>query len=125
MRNLFRLRSRMGGTLPPRNDSPPGDTLNRWGGGGGGGGQGTMIKYNLGYNVGGVIFSMGTAILIYDIMRVYKFTCMIQREVEGEEIPRDTLVFVCRLRSSCSMVLFFASPSIYRIVFSTIHIIIT
>ena len=33
--------------------------------------------------------------------------------VEGEEIPRDTLVFVCRLRSSCSMVLFFTSPSIY------------
>ena len=43
MRNLFRLRSRMkgvGGTLPPRNDSPPGDTLNRWGGGGGGEGGG-------------------------------------------------------------------------------------
>ena len=45
--------------------------------------------------------------------------------VEEEEIPRDTVVFVCRLRSSCSMVVFFTSPSIYRIAFSTIHIIIT
>ena len=52
-------------------------------------------------------------------------TNIVDDGVEKEVISRDTLVFVCRLRSSCSMVLYFTSPSIYRIVFSTIHIIIT
>ena len=59
----------------------------------------------------------------YDITRVYTFTCMMQTLLhDGVE---DKGILVCRLRSSCSMVLFFTSLSIYRIVFSTIHIIIT
>ena len=58
-------------------------------------------------------------------VHIYMHDTNIADGVEGEEILRDTLVFVCMLRSSCSMVLFFTSPSIYRIVFSTIHIIIT
>ena len=61
----------------------------------------------------------------HESVDIYMHDTNIADRVEGEEIPRDTLVFVCRLRSSCSMVLFFTSPSIYRIVFSTIHIIIT
>ena len=51
---------------------------------------------------------------------IYSHDTNIADGVEGEEIPQDTLVFVHRLRSSCSMVLFFTSPSIYRIVFSTL-----
>ena len=59
-------------------------------------------------------------------VHIYMHDKNIADGVEGVEIPRDTLqVFVCTLRSSCSMVLFFTSPSIYRIVFSTIRIIIT
>ena len=57
-------------------------------------------------------------------VHIYMHDTNITDGVEGDEIPRDTLVFVCRLRSSCSMVLFFTLyhlPSIYRIVFSTIH----
>ena len=53
----------------------------------------------------------------------YKHDKNIADGVEGEEIPRDTLVCVCRLRSSCSMVLFFKSPSIYKIVFSTMSVL--
>ena len=40
-------------------------------------------------------------------VHIYMHDTNIADGVEGEEIPRDTLVFVCRLRSSCSMVLFF------------------
>ena len=39
-------------------------------------------------------------------VHIYLHDTNIADGVEVEEIPRDTLVFVCRLRSSCSMVLF-------------------
>ena len=58
-------------------------------------------------------------------VHIYLHGTNIADGVEKEEIPRHTLVFVCRLKSSCSMVMFYTSPSIYRIVFNTIHIIIT